>query len=185
MGPCHYQYLLLGEKGSVATSCRNTEYSIFTNHFNEHIWNDRTIMSPFCKSAKMAAPPLNKFPCSKTAPSLPETTVPVLTSYPPPSIKATARPGSGLRHLFPGQPGSLGLPLNFALWTWVFSWAFFESSVFPNIEYLLNTNTRPHLWGAFERTNEQIFKMSTRHKNLSQNWWKYCPSSSLFQLYDI
>jgi hypothetical protein len=41
--------------------------------------------------------------------------------YPPPSIKATPGPDSLLHHLFPSQPGSLGLPLNFALWTWDFS----------------------------------------------------------------
>jgi hypothetical protein len=62
---------------------------------------DRTIMSPFCESAKMAAPPLNKFPCSKTAPPLPQTTVHVLTSLPLLCTKTTARPGWGLHHLSP------------------------------------------------------------------------------------
>jgi hypothetical protein len=53
---------------------------------------DRTIMSPFCESDKMAALPLNKFPCSKTAPPLPETTAHVLTSLPSPFYKSHCLP---------------------------------------------------------------------------------------------
>jgi hypothetical protein len=98
-------------------------------------------MSPFCESAKMAASPLNKFPCSKTAPPLPETTAPVLTSLPSPFYKSHCSPRLWAVPSLPSQPGSLGLPLNFALWTWVFSWAFFESSVFPNSFGALNSSS--------------------------------------------
>jgi hypothetical protein len=53
---------------------------------------DRTIMFPFCESDKMAALPLNKFLCSKTAPPLPETTAPELTSLPSPFYKSHCLP---------------------------------------------------------------------------------------------
>jgi hypothetical protein len=60
-------------------------------------------MTPFCESAKMAAPPLNKFPRSKTAPTLPETTAPVLTSLPSPFYKSHCSPRLGAEPSFP-QP---------------------------------------------------------------------------------
>jgi hypothetical protein len=82
---------------------------------------DRTIMSPFCESAKMAALPLNKFPHSKTASPLTETTASVLTSLPYPFYKSHCSPRLGVAPSSPGQPGSLGLPLNFALWMRDFS----------------------------------------------------------------
>jgi hypothetical protein len=64
----------------------------------------RVIMSPFCESvAKMTAPPL------------PETTMHTLTSSSSIFYKSHAWPWVCAAPSFPGQPGSLGLPLNFAL----------------------------------------------------------------------
>jgi hypothetical protein len=60
-------------------------------------------MSPFCESTKMAAPPLNKFPCCKTAPPLPETTAPLLTSLPSPFYKSHCSPRLWAAPSFP-QP---------------------------------------------------------------------------------
>jgi hypothetical protein len=64
---------------------------------------DRVIMLPFCGSAKMAAPPL------------PETPAHALTSVTSPFYKSHASPRVWAAPSFPGQPGSLSLPLNFAL----------------------------------------------------------------------
>jgi hypothetical protein len=91
---------------------------------------DRTIMSPFCESVKMAAPPLNKFPCSKTAPPLPETTALVLTSLPSPFYKSHCLPRLGAAPCFPWPAWQFGpaiklcsMDMNFLmsfLWEWHF-----------------------------------------------------------------
>jgi hypothetical protein len=65
-------------------------------------------MSPFCESAKMAALPLNKFPRSKTAPPLPETTAPVLTSLPSPFYKSHCSPRHGAAPSFPRPAWQFG-----------------------------------------------------------------------------
>jgi hypothetical protein len=83
--------------------------------------NDRTIMSPFRESAKTAAPPLKKFPCSKSAPPLPETTAPVLTSLPSPFYKSHCSPRLRAAPSFPQPAWQFGPALNFPLWTWDFS----------------------------------------------------------------
>jgi hypothetical protein len=72
------------------------------------IVSDRTIMSPFCESAKMAALPLNKFLSSKTAPPLPETTAPVLTSLPSPFYKRHCLPRLGAAPSFPWPAWQFG-----------------------------------------------------------------------------
>jgi hypothetical protein len=66
------------------------------------------IMSPFCESAKMAAPPLNKFPRSKIAPPLPETTAPVLTSSPSPFYKSHCSPRLRAAPSFPWPAWQFG-----------------------------------------------------------------------------
>jgi hypothetical protein len=69
---------------------------------------DRTIMLLFCESAKMAAPPLNKFWHSKTAPPLPETTAHVLTSLPFPFYKSHCLPRLGAAPSFPRPAWQFG-----------------------------------------------------------------------------
>jgi hypothetical protein len=104
---------------SVLLPCLSTHHaSVCPGHLVPAL-ADRTIMSPFCESAKMAALPLKKFPCSKTAPPLPETTA--LTSLTSPFYKSYCSPRLGAASSLPSQPGSLGLPLNFALWMRDFS----------------------------------------------------------------
>jgi hypothetical protein len=93
--------------------------------------NDRIIMSPFCESAKMSALPLNKFPCSKTAPPLPETTALVLTSLPSPFYKSHCSPRLGAVPSFPWPAWQFGpaiklfsMDVSFLmsfLWEWHFS----------------------------------------------------------------
>jgi hypothetical protein len=92
-------------------------------------------MSPFCESAKMAVLPLNKFPCSKTAPPLPETTVHVLTSLPSPFYKSHWSPRLGAAPSFPQPAWQFGPDIIklCSMDVRLFSWAFFVSSVFPNI----------------------------------------------------
>jgi hypothetical protein len=87
------------------------------HNFKPNVGFDRTMMSPFCESAKMAALPLSKFPRSKTAPPLPETTAPVLTFLPSPFYKSHCSPRLWAAPSFPWPAGSLSLPLNLALWT--------------------------------------------------------------------
>jgi hypothetical protein len=69
---------------------------------------DRTIMSPFCESAKMAAPPLNQFSSSKTAPPLPETTVHALTSFSSPFYKSHCSPRLWAAPSFPWPAWQFG-----------------------------------------------------------------------------
>jgi hypothetical protein len=88
-------------------------------------------MSPFCESAKMAAPPLkNSRALRQPHPTRDYCACANLLTLP--FYKSHSSPRLGATLSFPRPTGSLGLPLNFALWTWVFSWAFFESGVFPN-----------------------------------------------------
>jgi hypothetical protein len=88
--------------------------------------NDRTIMLSLInrwplypqtslKKLPRTALPLTEIPASKTAPPLPETTTHVLTSLTPPFYKSHASPRVWAAPSFPGQPGNLGLKLNFAL----------------------------------------------------------------------
>jgi hypothetical protein len=65
-------------------------------------------MSPFCESAKIAAPPLNKLPRSKTAPPLPETTAHALTSFPSPFYKSHCSPRLGAAPSFPWPAWQFG-----------------------------------------------------------------------------
>jgi hypothetical protein len=90
-------------------------------------------MSPFCESAKMAALPLNKFPCSKTAPPLPETTAHVLTSLPSPFYKSHCSPRHGVAPSFPWPAWQFGPTIKLcSMDVRLFFWVFFESGVFPN-----------------------------------------------------
>jgi hypothetical protein len=91
-------------------------------------------MSPFCKSVKMAVPPLNKFPCSKTAPPLPEATAPVLTSLLSPFYKSHCSPRLGAVPSFPWPAWQFGPAIKpCSMDVSLFWWAFFESGIFPNI----------------------------------------------------
>jgi hypothetical protein len=72
-------------------------------------------MSPFCESAAKRQPhPLTEIPVSNTAPPLPETTLHALTSLTSLFYKSHAWPRVCAVPSFPGQPGGLRLPLNFA-----------------------------------------------------------------------
>jgi hypothetical protein len=101
---------------------------------------DRTIMSPFVNQRPFypqtsleklprTAPPLKKFPCSKTAPPLPRMRY---LPYPPPSIKAMPGPDSVLCHL-PPTPQQAGPAIKLCSNDGrLISWAFFVNGVFPN-----------------------------------------------------
>jgi hypothetical protein len=82
----------------------------------------------------MAAPPLNKFLCSKTAPPLPETTAPVLTSLPSPFYKSHCLPRLRSVTSFPWPAWQFGLAIKLCSMDMrLFLWAFFESGPFLNI----------------------------------------------------
>jgi hypothetical protein len=91
-------------------------------------------MLPFCESAKMAALPLNKFPCSKTAAPPPETTGYVLTSLPSPFYKSHCSSRLGAVPSFPQPAWQFGPAIKLcSMDVRLFSWSFFQSAVFLNI----------------------------------------------------
>jgi hypothetical protein len=91
---------------------------------------------PKWQSAKMAVPPLNKFPCSNTAPPLPETTAHVLTSLPSPSYKSHCSPRLWAAPSFPWPAWQFGPAIKLcSMDVRLFSWAFFVSGIFPNINH--------------------------------------------------
>jgi hypothetical protein len=103
-------------------------------------------MSPFRESAKMAAPPLNKFPCSMTAPPLPQTTAQALTSLPSPFYKSNCSPRLGAVPSFPWPAWQFGPAIKLcSMDARLFSWTFFVSGVFPN-SY--------HLWTWMQNTEK-------------------------------
>jgi hypothetical protein len=92
------------------------------------------------------APPLNKFPSSKTAPPLPETTLHALTSLTSPFYKShvwpriAPEPSSSTRA--PQPAWQFGPAINFALQTWDFShklslWAAFFLTPSADQKFLL------------------------------------------------
>jgi hypothetical protein len=78
--------------------------------------NDRVLMLRFVNRGQNGSPaPYQKFPCSKPAPPLSETTKRVLTSLASLFYNSHTWPRVCAAPSFPGQPGSLGLPLNSTL----------------------------------------------------------------------
>jgi hypothetical protein len=102
---------------------------------------DRTIMSPFVnrwpfypqislEKLPRIAPPLNKFPHSKTAPPRPETTTHVLTSLTSPFYKSHTWPRFTAAPSFPQPAWQFGPAIKLCSMDMrLFSWAFFVSGI--------------------------------------------------------